>query len=75
MIPQTGIWQGQNSAVAQAYAQPGQLTHRQITAPEPVQNQQHRGGVAAGTAQAAARVSGKPLLVFQLLGNLDDALC
>lgn len=26
-------------------------------------------------AQAAARVSGKPVLVFQLLGNLDDEFC
>ena len=26
-------------------------------------------------AQAAARVSGRPLLVFQLLGRLDDEFC
>ena len=27
------------------------------------------------SAVAAARTSGKPVLHFQLLGNLDDALC
>lgn len=26
-------------------------------------------------ARVAARASGKPVLVFQLLGKLDDALC
>jgi hypothetical protein len=30
---------------------------------------------SVGAAQAAARASGKPLLVFQLLGRLDDELC
>jgi hypothetical protein len=30
---------------------------------------------SVAAAQAAARASGKPLLVFQLLGRLDDELC
>ena len=30
---------------------------------------------SVGAAQAAARASGRPLLVFQLLGRLDDELC
>ncbi len=28
-----------------------------------------------GAAQAAARASGKPVLLFQLLGRLDDEFC
>jgi hypothetical protein len=32
-----------------------------------------RSGVEA--AREAARASGKPVLVFQLLGELDDELC
>jgi hypothetical protein len=30
---------------------------------------------SVAAAQAAARASGKPLLVFQLLGRLDDEFC
>lgn len=36
---------------------------------------QIRWHASAEAARAAARASGKPVLVFQLLGNLDDDLC
>lgn len=36
---------------------------------------QVRWHASADLARTAARASGKPVLVFQLLGNLDDDLC
>jgi hypothetical protein len=58
--------------LAQAPERPFQdsLPHAELAAPAGV-----RWHASYDAALAAARVSGKPVMLFQLLGQLDDALC